>query len=526
MLSGARALLQKENLPIALAAFAVLLVHSLYCYSVSDSRGVLVFSLVVSALFLSLYIGVSVWRSRREVRIEALFLIAVLCLGILYSAVFAPSTVPDEVYHYQSSYYLSDLLLFSNPTVDSMPVRADDAHLIDFFLERGCLLTPDQYVGIFSSPLVVQDPSLVYIDPVSDFDFGSNPPQVKIASALGISLARLLHFGSYPTFYTGRLFNFMFFVALVYLAIRITPVGKRAMIAVALLPMTLHVASSYSYDAGIIGFGFLLTGLCLRAIYGEGAISKRLCVSIALVAVLLAPCKMVYAILMLMVLAVPSRRFSSRKNSYVFKGATIVLAIASVVVLRLPSLLQIVGFGSEAVGESVVNVRGTETGTFYSLFSVLSDPIDTILIFLRTFDSMGDMYIGTAIGRSLGWFQGDLLAPWYVAIAFLFVLVLSCVRWSKDCIQVSKRNRIFFATLVVVGWLAIMLSMLTGWTFDSEVVIQGVQGRYLLPLLPLFLVAFQSKGIVASKDYSWTVVGLAGFFNCLYLMRLLTAVMS
>ena len=34
--------------------------------------------------------------------------------------------------------------------------------------------------------------------------------------------------------------------------------------------MTLHLASSYSYDAGIMGLAFLLTGMCLRAVYGEG----------------------------------------------------------------------------------------------------------------------------------------------------------------------------------------------------------------------------------------------------------------
>lgn len=61
------------------------------------------------------------------------------------------------------------------------------------------------------------------------------------------------------------------FAVLVYSAVRITPIGKNVMMTAGLLPMTLHLASSYSYDAGIIGLAFLLTGMCLRAVYGEGS---------------------------------------------------------------------------------------------------------------------------------------------------------------------------------------------------------------------------------------------------------------
>ncbi len=508
---------------ITMAAVILLSIYSLYCYALSDSRGVLIFSLMVSILFVGAYAAASVWRLKQGLRVEIVFLFAVVSLGFLFSIVFAPSTVPDEMYHFQSSYKMSNLLLFVSTASDSLLVRSDDANMIAQLFAGGNLLDPGHYYGVLSSPFFVEDPSLVPIDPVSDFDFGSNPPQVKLASGMGIALGRLLHLGSYPTFYLGRAFNFLFFVGLVYLAMRVTPVGKRVMMAVALLPMTLHVASSYSYDAGIIGLGFLLTGLCLRAVLGSGSISRRLCVSIALVAVLMAPCKIVYVVLILAVIAIPESRFSSKKNAILYKSGVLVLSLISVSVMRMASLAQVAGLD---VGSDELYVRGEESGSLYTLKGILSDPVGTVLIYLRTFDSMGDMYLGTVVGRSLGWFQADLEAPWYIAVAFLFVLALSAVRWRKDGVLISSRNRAFFICLVGAGWLAIMLSMLVGWTFDSESVIQGVQGRYLLPMLPLLLIAFQSGNLEANKDYSWKIVWLASLLDCGYLMRILTTVMS
>lgn len=72
------------------------------------------------------------------------------------------------------------------------------------------------------------------------FDMGSNPPQAKILSALGITIGRVLGLGAVPVYYLGRLFNFAGFVALAYFAVRFTPVGKRIFMVASCLPMTLH----------------------------------------------------------------------------------------------------------------------------------------------------------------------------------------------------------------------------------------------------------------------------------------------
>ena len=205
--------------------------------------------------------------------------------------------------------------MLQGPTVDSLPVRADDSALLDGMLQSWAL-GYDKYRSVIDQfAFFVNDASRVAVEPVSSFDWTANPPYIKLPSALGIVLATLLNLGSYPLFYLGRFFNLLMFAALAYFAVRITPVGKNAMMVAGLLPMTLHLASSYSYDAGIMGLAFLLTGMCLRAVYGEGLMSRREKAGIVVVAVLLAPCKVVYTVIVLLVILIPRKHGSKPSRS-------------------------------------------------------------------------------------------------------------------------------------------------------------------------------------------------------------------
>lgn len=271
--------------------------------------------------------------------------------------------------------------MLQGPTVDSLPVREDDSVLLDGMLQSWAL-GYDKYRSVIDQfAFFANDASRVAVEPVSSFDWTANPPYIKLPSALGIVLATLLNLGSFPLFYLGRFFNLLMFAALAYFAVRITPVGKNAMMVAGLLPMTLHLASSYSYDAGIMGLAFLLTGMCLRAVYGEGLMSRREKAGIVVVAVLLAPCKVVYTVIVLLVILIPRKRFSSAAASARFKVVAIGFALLSLLVFRAAGLLQMAGVASSSTAEGS---RGDEYGTFYSLSLGSSRiPLNTVLLFLR-----------------------------------------------------------------------------------------------------------------------------------------------
>lgn len=501
---------------ILIAVVAVMTIHALYCYSFSDSRLALAFSCVSVIVVAFAYLLIRALESRVRHRVEMAFLVGLISCGLLYSVVFAPGTVPDETYHFEASYKLADYIMLQGPTVDSLPVRADDSALLDGMLQSWAL-GYDKYRSVIDQfAFFVNDASRVAVEPVSSFDWTANPPYIKLPSALGIVLATLLNLGSFPLFYLGRFFNLLMFAALAYFAVRITPVGKNAMMVAGLLPMTLHLASSYSYDAGIMGLAFLLTGMCLRAVYGEGLMSRKEKAGIVVVAVLLAPCKVVYTVIVLLVILIPRKRFSSTAASARFKAIAIGCALLSVLVFRAAGLLQMAGVASSSTAEGS---RGDEYGTFYSLSGLVSDPLNTVLLFLRTFDVQGSFYLDTLVGGSLAWFQADLKAPLYITVALLFIVVLSAQRSEGDNAVIPSAHRVLCGGLALAGGLGVILSMLVGWTFASESVVQGVQGRYFLPLLPMAALIIRSKHMSIDIPLGMGFVYIMIAVNAMYLAR-------
>ncbi len=500
---------------LVLGIVLLMALHALYCFSFSDSRVSLAFSCATVALAAVAYLVMRALERRGRLRVETGFLVGVIVCGVLYMAVFAPGTVPDETYHFQASYKLADYLMLKGPTNDSLPMRGDDAVMLQGMLESWGVGYGKYSMIAQDFSFFAQDPSFAPIEPVSSFDWTANPPYIKLPSALGIALGVLLNLGSYPVFYLGRLFNLLMFALLAYYAVRITPVGKSAFAVAGLLPMTLHLASSYSYDAGIIGLAFLLTAMCLRAIYGEGLLSLRHKVELVAVAALLAPCKVVYVVVVLLVVLIPRRRFPSKAASIRFKAVAIGCSFLAIVAIRAAGLLQMAGVSSSAA----VGIRGDEQGSFYSLSGLVSDPVNAMLLFLRTFDVQGSFYLETLVGGSLGWFQVELQAPLYITVALLFAVVLSGQRADDDSIVVPGSQRVLLGGLSLAGCLGVILSMALGWTFTTENVIQGVQGRYFLPLLPMAVLAMRSKHV--KIDLPLGTIMLYGMIaiNAMYMAR-------
>ena len=70
----------------------------------------------------------------------------------------------------------------------------------------------------------------------------------------------------------------------------------------------------------------------------------------------------------------------------------------------------------------------------------------------------------------------------------------------------SASFRIVGAIAVGVASFGVVLSMWLGWTFVTETVIQGVQGRYFLPLMPLVAGVIRSRYLKYDKSLGLPLV--------------------
>jgi uncharacterized membrane protein len=98
-----------------------------------------------------------------------------------------------------------------------------------------------------------------------------NSPLAYAPQVVGVGLLRAVGAPLPVVFYGGRLFGLAAFVALVGLAIRITPRGKGVLFLVGLLPMSLEGAAVYSADPMTEALVLLVVALTLRCCLDEDA---------------------------------------------------------------------------------------------------------------------------------------------------------------------------------------------------------------------------------------------------------------
>ena len=252
--------------------------------------------------FGALLAAFTVWAVlSRRIRLHRLVFTLVLGLGVLYSFVLPPYAAPDEKYHINQSFTLAcrwanffsdeDWEMGHVPTTTSFRRVTDvDPTLQD---ENTTVFTWQEFTDtLFTTTDAEFDSHQEYAELQTDQN-----PLLYLASGAAVFLAYLLHLGFTPALALGRLANLLLFAALAAWAVKVTPCGRRIFAAAALLPMTLHLAASFSRDAPLLGLCFAFTALVLDAAFGphrDRVQRPARLAALLLTGVLLAPAKMVY----------------------------------------------------------------------------------------------------------------------------------------------------------------------------------------------------------------------------------------
>lgn len=443
---------------------------------------------------------------RRDFRVERIFLWVMVVLSLAYLLFFPPISVPDEQAHYISAYRMSNFFSFhwgqlGNPEV---LMRTDDALFYSAVSPRGTVdlqqyMLTAQHLSLFASDTQIIPQA---------YDTATNVPLGYLASALGIAVGRILRLGAVPVFYLGRLFNVAQYIALAYVAMRRIPYGKMVVFAISTFPMTLHLCASYSYDCMVIGVSLLFVAEVLRMIHGERVARGQL-ICCGVLAFILAPSKLVYTPLLFLVLLIPGEKLRSAFPwPRALKALLIAAGVAGILVSQLGNLS---GYVGESAGAYVA--WADEPG--YDLGWVLQHPMGTVSIFVQTIARMGAYYACTMLGSSLGWFQLNL--PPFLYVPFAVFFVLACLRRQGECGAYGFWRRSWIALLVVGSCGLVLASMLLSWTPLSYSVIQGVQGRYFLPILPAVFLLLRGRSITVERGVDRIIAFGSAYFNVLAL---------
>lgn len=448
--------------------------------------------------FMVVYFFLFMWKKKGTKELMAALVIFVFSCA--YSLMLPPNSVPDEPNHYSTAYHYSNVLLgtdqydqystgFGKAYVGK---RVDDIRVIG--------LNPKPDINVYSTlkDNLFSRAENETVEPTSA-NILPAPQFLYAFSTLGITLGRILHVGPVPLYYLGRLFNIIAFCVAAYFAMRLMPFGKMTIFAVSVLPITLQQTGSVSYDVIINALAFLLIGLVMHLAYGEERIRTVDLVLTCVLSALLTMCKTgAYFPICLLVLIIPMKRFASRKMGWWFKGLSVgSVALGGILYLVITAVC----FPSEGASPYL---RWTETPSLpYSIGDLLTDPIHTIQLFVRTFAYQKDFYTETLLGH-LSWFT-IRMSP-FLMIVFVIWALLTAVRPQTEG-QGLKGGAKFWTGLMALGSMGIvMLGLTIGWTPNDYEIIQGVQGRYFLPFIPMALLMVRTPLFTVRKNIDGALI--------------------
>lgn len=458
--------------------------------------------------------------------------VCALGLGVLYLGVMAPLSAPDEVSHFISAYRLSNVLM-GQPGADSegrVYIRSQDSFLLDTEIGPGENLPEreeEQDTTVLGQTLTEETYRIIHERGFRGTGDGEmtvtakppveTTPLAYLPQALGIVLGRLLGLGGLGLVRLGRLGNLLFYTAVFRCAVKRLPFGKEVMMGVGLLPMTLHLTASFSYDTMILAMSFLLTAVTFDLAFGGGMVRKRDVVLLAAVMGVLGPCKMIYGVLMGFCLLIPVRKFGGWKKWLISAAAVAAVYAAAMILVNSRT---IAGYAGET--ESYVG-WAEEAG--YSLSWVLANPLGTLRLLYNTVLMRGEFFHLTMMGNWMGNLDPVLDVPYLLVWAMTFVLFfLALKKPGEETVYFSRRQRIWTAVLCLGCAAAAMLSMLIAWTPMSSPYVMGVQGRYFLPFLPALLMILKNDWIVLKKNRDKELLYFMVCANGCALLRLFSIV--
>lgn len=452
---------------------------------------------------------------KRNWKTEHIFAAAGISLGLMFLFVLPPLSAPDEVSHYISAYQLSSQIMgkTANAVDGRVLIRARDAFIedLDGVMEADGSGAQDQGDGqaqdtaAGARKAVVLGQELTESTYRSIHDHALNPgdekgswvsyqppvrstPLAYVPQALGITLARVTGLGGIGLLYMGRLFNLLFFTAMGVLTIRKMPFGKGVMAGVYLLPMTLHLAASFSYDVMIISLSGYFAAVCLYLAYEARRVRARDVVILALIIGVMGPCKMVYGVIAGFCLLIPVKKFGGWGKWTA--GAAAVLGTFGVSMVLVNS--RTVAMYTEA--PQVYISWASEAG--YSFSQLIHNPLLVFRMCYNTLVYQGETLFSGMMGAALGNMDPVLNTPYVVILGLTVILLLLALKKPGEELLMSMGNRVWIWLLCFLCLGALMFSMLLAWTPVSSKVIEGVQGRYLLPILPMFLLTLKNNRVV------------------------------
>lgn len=393
-------------------------------------------------------------------------------IGLLFLIFIIPSHVPDESQaHLIRAYEVSKGVFISNKDCTSVIPRDLKDKIIPNVRTYSELADQISTGTDYNDTVEVQNTAASY------------PFILYMFSSIGFLIARIFGLNILVGCYLAKLMNFIVFLIATYYSIKIIPFGKFVIATIVFMPMFLQQATSTSADAIINIITMVFISFLLYICFKETKITKKESIFLIILGMLLSISKYVYfPIVGISLILIFSKNLNKKQK---------IILITSVIVLSTICALGYFAFSKTYKGNAYNtyfeenNVNSSEQTRF-----ILTNPNKYLGIIFSTTKTLLSTYIYQMVGISLGWLCINV--PRICITLYILTLFISCFI-EENKIELNKVSKLL--CLVIAGGIAVLIltGMYITWTTVGSNLIDGVQGRYFIPILFLVLLCLCKK---------------------------------
>lgn len=297
-----------------------------------------------------------------------------------------------------------------------------------------------------------------------------------VSQALFIKIVTLFTNSPLVIFYFGRLGNFIVSFLILYFAIKICPRYKNIILFIGLTPMFVQQITSLSYDAIVNSISLLFIAYVLELITSKKVISfSSLLIPILFLTIILTV-KFVYLPLIVLLFFIPKNKFKNKLQRICYYASIFIV----------PGLIYYVVNNILYHGDSTL----VSTVSGKNLEYILNHPLQLFPIAVKTLKVNGWFYLKSIVGF-FDWFRYSLsdfsVFAWYICMFYLI--------FGHDGILKNKKvvQYLIFCFGILISIAGIFASMYFSWSAYKLSYVDGVQGRYFIPLIMPFMLIMMPK---------------------------------
>lgn len=486
---------------IVLLVIAILLMISYYQFKVEcdkdTSKLFIITSIVLSVIAI---FGVMIIYTRKDIKEEKLFLSIIPFMAIIMMIFMPFGRAHDELRHFTRSYEISKGNILSD-VIDGKVESVLPIAITNLYDEVG-------WRNVKYNDLKERLDKQITEETVNtDMKYTAvYSPVQYLPQAIGICIADIFTNNVFIIAYSARLFNMIFSLLLIYFAIRIIPFGKKIIIILCMIPITLESISSISPDAMTIAVSLLFIAYVLRICkLPNYKINFKDKIILSAMSILIAFCKIVYLPLIGIILLIPKDRYKNIREQ-----------ITCIMVIWIIAI--ICSLGWLIIANNFLSIS-SDGNSGNKIMNILKDPIEYIGNLLYTMNYYGIKYLSTGFGTELAWNEN---AKTYFIVSFAyFLLFIQEACTSKELKQRFNNFQTIIMTLVIVAVITLIFtSLYIQYTKNNSVIIEGVQGRYFIPIM--LIIAMILSKVKIENNYSeqqrTKLIGATGLITQIYVI--------